>query len=106
MKSISSVDAWFNLHKACILTLLFDENKITFVALHPDNVKHDSDDNDDERIDHRFYMKDSHHRILWNRAMEKLDCRDSIVEARSADSSNNRTLAPSDLIGMDCWLCP
>lgn len=52
-------------------------------ALHPDNVNYVGSGR--PLIDHRFYMKDSHHRILWNEYMIKLDCRDAMVREESRD---------------------
>ena len=45
-------------------------------ALHPDNA----DFEDGKTIDHRFYVEDSDHRLMWNGEMVKLGGR--IVEAR------------------------
>jgi hypothetical protein len=56
-------------------------------ALHPDNVNYIGSGR--SIIDHRFYMKDSHHRNLWNEYMIKLDCKDSIVMEESRDPSNH-----------------
>ena len=47
-------------------------------ALHPDNAEYL-----DGSIDHRFYVEDSDHRMLWNKFMSGLDHKDRIVEARS-----------------------
>ncbi|MGK3761710.1 MAG: hypothetical protein ACI8RD_014028 [Bacillariaceae sp.] len=62
-------------------------------------------------IDHRFYMKDSHHRQLWNEYMEKLECRESTVEGnRSIEPTHTiRSLlseANNDMLGMDSWFFP
>lgn len=40
-------------------------------------------------IDHRFYMKDCHHRQLWNEFMLKLECRESMVVAERSNASSN-----------------
>ena len=45
-------------------------------VLHPDNV------NDEEEIDHRFYVQESDHLLLWNQYMSELDCTDRIVKAK------------------------
>jgi len=75
--------------------------------LHPDNVKKNNEGGG-KIIDHRFYMKDSDHRQLWNECMEKLECRESTVEARSIEPIYKRTLEPDncDILGQDCWFCP
>jgi len=61
------------------------EYKDWIEALHPDNVNYLRSGR--SIIDHRFYIKDSHHRKLWNEYMIKLDCRDSIVMEESRDMS-------------------
>ncbi len=53
--------------------------------LHPDNAEYS-----DGRIDHRFYVEDSDHRILWNGFMKELDFTDRVVEAKSMHPSYNR----------------
>jgi len=75
-------------------------------SLHPDNVKNNNEGGG-KIIDHRFYMKDSDHRKLWNKYMEKL-CRESTVEVRSIEPIYKRTLEPDncDILGQDCWFCP
>jgi len=55
-------------------------------AVHPDNAEYS-----DGRIDHRFYVEDSDHRILWNKFMKELEFFDSIIEVKSVDPSYNRT---------------
>lgn len=91
------------------------EYKDWIEALHPDNVNYLRSGR--SIIDHRFYMKDSHHRILWNEYMIKLDCRDSIVMEESRDPTNHddETLAdtlarwPNEYcgsIGDSCGLFP
>lgn len=62
------------------------EYKDWIEALHPDNVNYLRSGR--SIIDHRFYMKDSHHRNLWNEYMIKLDCRDSMVMEESRDMAN------------------
>jgi len=48
------------------------------LELHPDNdnrtpkKRHFKSDDNKRRIDHRFYVKDSDHRLLWNKAMDAL----------------------------------
>ncbi len=54
-------------------------------SLHPDNAEFA-----DARIDHRFYVEDSDHRILWNQCMEAMDRKDSIVHAKNLEPSYNR----------------
>ena len=81
-------------------------------SLHPDNVKDNNKNNSSTSnnnnnnssnsgdgggvreiiIDHRFYMKDSHHRQLWNEYMEKLECREAIVEG------NKRSIKPTHTV--------
>jgi hypothetical protein len=88
-------------------------------SLHPDNVKDNNSNNSSTSnnnnnnnnntnsgggdggggggvreiiIDHRFYMKDSHHRQLWNEYMEKLECRESSVEG------NKRSIEPTHTV--------
>ncbi|OEU08323.1 hypothetical protein FRACYDRAFT_250116 [Fragilariopsis cylindrus CCMP1102] len=83
-------------------------------SLHPDNVKDNTNNNNNSStsnnissggggggggggvreiiIDHRFYMKDSHHRQLWNEYMEKLECRESSVEG------NKRSIEPTHTV--------
>jgi len=56
-------------------------------ALHPDNVNYLNSGR--YIIDHRFYMKDSHHRQLWNEYMIKLGCEDSLVMEESRDKDND-----------------
>eukprot|EP00536_Pseudo-nitzschia_multiseries_P001045 jgi/Psemu1/180059/e_gw1.13.84.1 len=58
------------------------------LALHPENVHYIGSGR--SLIDHRFYMRNSHHRQLWNEYMMKMDCKESIVaeESRSNDNSN------------------
>lgn len=85
-------------------------------SLHPDNVNYLRSGR--SIIDHRFYMKDSHHRNLWNEYMIKLDSRDSIVMAESREMKKyhqNDTLMesfskwPDELcgtIGDSCGLFP
>ena len=91
------------------------EYKDWIETLHPDNVNYLRSGR--SIIDHRFYMKDSHHRNLWNEYMIKLDCRDSIVMKESRDIKNyqNSTLIdtfaewPNELcgtIGESCGLFP
>ena len=90
-------------------------------ALHPDNVHHNNNDGSRTTttiIDHRFYIQDSHHRQLWNEFMMKLECRESIVEARSnidPTKYRNRTLIdtlveePNEFLAMagdSCCFCP
>lgn len=85
-------------------------------SLHPENVDYLGSGR--SLIDHRFYMKDSHHRNLWNEYMIKLDSPDSIVMAESREMKNyyqNETLMdsfskwPDELcgtIGESCGLFP
>lgn len=70
-------------------------------ALHPDNVNYIGSGR--SIIDHRFYMKDSHHRILWNEYMIKLGCRDSIVieESRDLAHTANHSLVDSLVTNTD-----
>lgn len=61
------------------------------MALHPENV--DFIGSGRSLIDHRFYMKDSHHRELWNECMIKMNCKESIVPEESRSNKNkSRTL--------------
>jgi transcriptional regulator len=53
--------------------------------LHPDNAEYS-----DGRIDHRFYVEDSDHRLLWNEFMKELAFIDRIVEPKSIDPSYHR----------------
>ena len=46
--------------------------------LHPDNAEYS-----DGRIDHRFYVEDSDHRLLWNEFMKELAFIDRIVRCSS-----------------------
>jgi hypothetical protein len=55
-------------------------------AVHPDNAEYT-----DGSIDHRFYVKDSDHRILWNKYMQELNCPGRLIEVRSVDPKYNRT---------------
>lgn len=91
------------------------EYKDWIEALHPENANYLTSGR--SIIDHRFYMKDSHHRLLWNEYMRKLDCKDSIVkeETRDISSYQNTTLLdtfakwPNELcgtIGDSCSLFP
>jgi len=66
------------------------EYKDWIEALHPDNVNYLRSGR--SIIDHRFYIKDSHHRILWNEYMIKLDCRDAIVMEESRDPNLDKSL--------------
>ena len=50
-------------------------------ALHPENVEEGS-----AMIDHRFYVEDSDHRILWN---EKIEGEREFVPARSLKDAEN-----------------
>mmetsp|Transcript_21163 Transcript_21163/g.58851 ORF Transcript_21163/g.58851 Transcript_21163/m.58851 type:complete len:202 (-) Transcript_21163:430-1035(-) len=61
------------------------------LALHPENVHYIGSGR--SLIDHRFYMRDSHHRKLWNEYMIKIDCEESIVKEESRSNNNsNRSL--------------
>ena len=55
-------------------------------ALHPDNAEYA-----DGSIDHRFYVEDSDHRLLWNKCMEERDLLERIVDANSLEPNYNRT---------------
>jgi hypothetical protein len=92
---------------------LFENTETSYegwiASLHPDNVKDNNNNNNNSStssknnnggggggvreiiVDHRFYMKDSHHRQLWNEYMEKLECRESTVEG-------NRSIEPTHTI--------
>mmetsp|Transcript_9712 Transcript_9712/g.14561 ORF Transcript_9712/g.14561 Transcript_9712/m.14561 type:complete len:137 (-) Transcript_9712:114-524(-) len=54
-------------------------------SLHPDNAEFL-----DRRIDHRFYVADDHHRLLWNSCMEKIDSFDRVIKARNLEPSYAR----------------
>jgi len=69
-------------------------------ALHPENAEY----TEANRIDHRFYVEESDHRIVWNECMKMMTMHsgnndtlvdrnwsDRIVEKRSMDPSYNRT---------------
>uniref|UniRef100_A0A7S4AWQ9 Uncharacterized protein n=1 Tax=Pseudo-nitzschia australis TaxID=44445 RepID=A0A7S4AWQ9_9STRA len=61
------------------------------LALHPENVHYIGSGR--SLIDHRFYMKDSHHRQLWNDFMIKMECTESVVPEESREINNrNRSL--------------
>ena len=61
------------------------------LVLHPENVHYIGSGR--SLIDHRFYMKDSHHRQLWNDFMVKMECKESIVPEESRAMNNrNRSL--------------
>jgi hypothetical protein len=87
-----------------IIEHLFDflqneqENELTqtyedwIKALHPENVhihKHEQDNSVEITVDHRFYIQDSEHRMVWNEQMGKRDRRDLMVWPRSAIYSLN-----------------
>jgi len=57
-------------------------------CLHPDNA-----DYADHRIDHRFYVQDSDHRLLWNEYMQELDRIDRVVESRSVEPSYGKKMS-------------
>mmetsp|Transcript_15234 Transcript_15234/g.38361 ORF Transcript_15234/g.38361 Transcript_15234/m.38361 type:complete len:188 (-) Transcript_15234:168-731(-) len=91
------------------------EYKDWIEALHPDNVNYLRSGR--SIIDHRFYMKDSHHRNLWNEYMIKLDSTDSIVNFESRDMTKYEKNAlidtfakwPNELcgtMGESCGLFP
>lgn len=90
-----------------------DSNNVSYEgwieALHPDNIIQ-NDDGSRQAIDHRFYLKDCHHRQLWNEYMEKLESRESTVEARSIEDEqtrcDDRTTESNTMFGLDCWFCP
>jgi len=71
------------------------EYKDWIESLHPDNVNYLRSGR--SILDHRFYIKDSHHRILWNEYMIKLDCRASMVmeESRDLAPSTDKSLVDS-----------
>ena len=54
-------------------------------ALHPDNAEYA-----DGSIDHRFYVDDSDHRVLWNQVMIEYGCEDRVIQAKSLEPSYNR----------------
>jgi hypothetical protein len=56
-------------------------------ALHPDNAEYM-----DGRIDHRFYVVDSDHRIYWNKVMTELGFLTRVIETKSILPSYNRTI--------------
>lgn len=69
-------------------------------ALHPENAEY----TEANRIDHRFYVEESDHRIVWNECMKMMTMHSGnndtlvdrnwsnrIVEKRSMDPSYNRT---------------
>ena len=56
-------------------------------SLHPDNAEYA-----DGSIDHRFYVEDSDHRILWNECMEAIGRKDGIIQVRAVEPSYNRAL--------------
>ncbi len=56
--------------------------------LHPDNAEYA-----DGSIDHRFYVEESDHRILWNDTMMKLGhgFEERVVNVRAVEPNYNRT---------------
>ena len=56
-------------------------------SLHPDNAEYA-----DGSIDHRFYVEDSDHRILWNECMEAIGRKDGIIRVRVMEPSYNRAV--------------
>ena len=57
--------------------------------LHPE-----TDEFDDDRIDHRYYTEDSDHRRMWNECMMErdVDCAEKLVDSRHILPSYNRKL--------------
>lgn len=56
-------------------------------ALHPDNKTKDGD------IDHRFYVEDSDHRLLWNDYMkEEFDSIERMVDSRTTHTHNHHVI--------------
>lgn len=56
-------------------------------ALHPDNMTENGN------IDHRFYVEDSDHRLLWNEYMkEELDSIERIVDSRITHTHNHHVV--------------
>lgn len=55
-------------------------------SLHPDNAEYA-----DGSIDHRFYVEESDHRLLWNECMGAIDRNDSIIEVRVVQPNYDRT---------------
>ncbi len=58
--------------------------------LHPDNSQYS-----DQRIDHRFYVEDSDHRIMWNEYMRENNSLEKSVQARTVNPSYARLPAQS-----------
>mmetsp|Transcript_16555 Transcript_16555/g.24772 ORF Transcript_16555/g.24772 Transcript_16555/m.24772 type:complete len:163 (-) Transcript_16555:129-617(-) len=54
-------------------------------SLHPDNAEYD-----DGAIDHRFYVEQSDHRLLWNECMQAIHSNDRVVQIRSVEPTYNR----------------
>lgn len=76
---------------SCHLKTFLDDNPTAVYedwieSLHPDNAEFL-----DRRIDHRFYVADDHHRLLWNSRMEKIDSFDRVVKARNLEPSYARS---------------
>lgn len=53
-------------------------------SLHPDNA-----DYADGRIDHRFYVEDSDHRLLWNECMLAMQLKERNILPKSVEPSYN-----------------
>mmetsp|Transcript_17228 Transcript_17228/g.32610 ORF Transcript_17228/g.32610 Transcript_17228/m.32610 type:complete len:165 (-) Transcript_17228:14-508(-) len=53
-------------------------------SLHPDNAAYT-----DGRIDHRFYVEESDHRLLWNECMSTMQSEERIVSPKSLEPNYN-----------------
>jgi hypothetical protein len=53
-------------------------------SLHPDNA-----DYSDGRIDHRFYVEDSDHRLLWNECMLAMQLEERTILPKAVEPSYN-----------------
>ena len=72
-----------------LATYLVEHPEATYeewiASLHPDNAEYD-----DGVIDHRFYVEQSDHRLLWNECMQAIHSNDRVVQIRSVQPNYNR----------------